>query len=110
MKKVKPVEVIECDFCGKDAAYNKCYVCGKDVCYQCVDQGKMSRLPASVYSESSNDIMLCSTCEPDDDDELVSACRAVLRLKRESDGFYADFKKRKDAAEDRVRKVKERQS
>lgn len=104
MKVTKQKEITCCDFCGDEGTYEKCRACGKDVCYEC-QKTQGVEYPHSVYCSGSGDGFYCHSCDKSANDQLHKAYRAIQALRRENDGFYADFRNRTKAAEDRLKEL-----
>lgn len=110
MKKEVTVEKAFCDVCGKEASgYQKCIVCGKEFCYDCHKTAAIE-YTAGVNFSGSGDGLYCLDCDEKalkSGDKLHAAYRTIKALKNEASGFYADFKRRREEAEEEVKKLQQ---
>jgi hypothetical protein len=97
-----------CDICKKRVAWYHCLACNKAYCYEC---GKTEAVEYNhgVFFAGSGDGHYCKECDHDlslcpacEGFELHDAYLNIQALREENDKFYADFKKRSDAAERRI--------
>jgi len=106
MKKTILKEVDFCDECGTETWYvNTCLRCSKDYCYDCGKERVLTYHPSALHGGSGDghycrpcDIALCES----KDDPLHQAYLAVRALKDEQQRRYAEWDKRRKAAELRV--------
>ena len=113
MRQQANVERVICDVCKTKESYpwNACLRCGKDICYDCCElHGK--RYSHGVHSGGSGDGVYCNDCDAAltqaANDPMHNAYRAIAALRNESEGYYADFAKRRKAAEDALQKLQGR--
>lgn len=114
MKKhvTKKVEVVTCDFCGKEIAFPDCHYdcrnCGKSACFECHGE-HMIDYYAGVFFMGAGDSHYCHKCDKklivESQDPLYRAYRRIAELKVEHDRFYEAFKKRQAAAEAEVKRL-----
>jgi hypothetical protein len=98
-----------CDICKKESnEWNCCNNCGKNICYEC-KKTEAKEYTHSVWASGSGDGLYCLQC----DQELIvsgnakhAAYRTIESLKRESNGFYTDFKSRAEKAELKLKSFK----
>lgn len=111
MKKTINKEVILCDSCDKEAYVDTCLRCGAQHCYDC-RKIKGVRYIHSVYFSGSNDGYYCNECDSIlysiGDNKLHSAYVKIKNLRKESELFYDDFKKRTDEAEITLKQIGEK--
>lgn len=113
MKQTKNVEKIICDICHTEESYpwNACLCCGKDICYDCrALHGKQYN--HEVHSGGTGDGAYCNDCDAKltqaANDPLHNAYRVIAALRNEAEGFYADFEKRRRAAEEVLKQLQKR--
>ncbi len=105
MKRTMPKAVLFCDICEKEPKYqylNTCMGCGKEICSECSDKGLMIKYAHSIWASGSGDGYFCVDCDKAPSrniSEIHQKYLLILRLRRESDLFYKDFKERCDKAE-----------
>lgn len=109
MQKEINKKVSFCDACGKEQDYlEKCLSCGVEHCYDCRKElGK--EYTHGVYFQGSGDGYYCHKCDAELStnrrDVLHNAYVAIVDLRSEEHRWYDDFKKRVDAAENKVKEL-----
>lgn len=107
MKKKITKEVSVCDKCGAECDYaTECVNCGMELCYKCSDKHGVDYAHA-VYYTGSGDGFYCNPCDVNltksRKDERHNAYTVIKSLKLELDAWGSDFKKRQEAAEQKVK-------
>lgn len=112
MKIEKTVTVDVCDVCQKEEVYrdDHCFGCGKAICWTCQDKAGV-KYPHSINCRGSGDGLYCLECNVTmAGTPLHQAYVAIRSLTHESEGFYASWKKRVDAAEKEAARLYDEQS
>ena len=109
MKKPVQVEQSFCDVCGKQSSgYCVCNYCGKEFCYDCEKTEAVNYAHAVSFS-GSGDGLYCNECDQkltkSKEDKKHNAYRVIASLDAERAGWYADFKKRLDKAEEALKSM-----
>lgn len=105
MKKKVTKTVILCDSCHKEDYTQKCLGCGKDFCYEC-RQKKGVEYAHGVYFSGSYDGFYCHACDKSNAKFAIHQAYAAIRdLRTEADQWQKDFNRRKDDAENLVKKL-----
>ncbi len=107
MKKTIKKEVRFCDKCGKEDSYpTACLACGTEMCYDCQTKHGVSYSHA-VHFQGSGDGFYCKPCDAKltarGSDKQHNAYLAIKALRDEEDTYWANFKKRAEAAEAKVK-------
>ena len=109
MKKAITKTVSVCDQCGTDEhVYTHCLRCGKEYCFEC-RKVHGTEYQHGVNVSGSGDGYYCNECNAilmnTKEDPLFNAYQLIQQLKREASGFYREFKKRQDHAEETIKRL-----
>jgi hypothetical protein len=106
MKRLKEVEIDVCDACGAEHAWTKCESCNKVLCDDC------GKLDVTEYWNGVYDgwkIRYCAACiaklTKSKESKLFNALLVVQTLRREYEGFLAEFEPRQKEAEENLRRL-----
>ena len=99
-----------CDVCASDKnVWTTCLICGRDYCYNCRKDHTVT-YPEGVHF-SGRDGDYCLSCDTNllksGTDRLHTAYLKVKQLRAEETGWYQDFKTRVDAAEKKLKELRE---
>lgn len=109
MKKTITEDVDFCDKCNQRADWlQSCARCGIEMCHKCRDSF-MVEYTHRVHSGGSGDTRYCTACDmllcETKADPVHQAFFAVRELREENNRWYESFKKRAEAAEQRVQSL-----
>lgn len=107
MKKLVEQMVAVCDSCGAQTWGSHCEQCGKDLCYDCSTTG-MVTYHHSTWAGGHGDGTYCLKCEAELREKPTARFAAlwdIEKLRTEETAWYADFKRRAEAAERAVERT-----
>ena len=108
MKKLVQIEQSFCDVCNNESpGYYNCILCKKSFCYEC-SKTETKEYKHAVHFAGSGDGRYCFACDEQakkNGDKLHMAYRQIEALRYEEAGFWNDFKKRTDEAEENLKKL-----
>ena len=116
MKIEKTVKVTKCDLCGNVEEKNwgeflwteyQCLGCGKDICTDCIDGERAIKYNHAVHLTGSEDGVYCRKCNSScAHTDLHKTYHAIAKLRQAEKEFCEDFRKRCDAVEEKLKKLR----